>query len=97
MVHFLEYMENSTDDYVAKVEEESINKLHGRVVKLKKERELEDYGAVSEALKEKILAERDVEALKKWNKLAAKVTTIEEFTEKCNSLPFIPKKIPALL
>ncbi len=117
LVHFLEYIENSTDAYVAKVEVEAINKLHDRVVKLKKERELEarymtfeellksreeegrvigedegraaaileileDYGTVSEALKEKILAERDIEVLKNWNKLAAKVTTIKEFTER---------------
>lgn len=43
---------------------------------------LEDYGSVPEQLTEKILAQQDVEILKKWHKLAAKVTSIEEFIEK---------------
>ena len=43
---------------------------------------LEEYGTISETLKEKISAEEDLEVLKKWHKLAAKVSSIEEFTEK---------------
>lgn len=121
LIHFLEYMENSTDAYVATVTEQSINKLHNKISKLKKERDLEarymtfeellrsrekdgisqgisrgivqgkvedilelleDYGSVPEQLTEKILAQQDVEILKKWHKLAAKVTSIEEFIEK---------------
>lgn len=120
LIHFLEYIEESTDEYVAAVEEESISRLHTWVTELKKRREmearymtfeellrsrekegraaglaegkaaglaeailelLEEAGTVPEALKEKILAEMDVELLKKWNRLAAKATRIEEFTE----------------
>ncbi len=128
LIHFLEYIEESTDEYVAAVEEESISRLHTRVTELKKRREmearymtfeellrsrekegraagleegkaagleegkaaglaeailelLEEAGTVPEALKEKILAEKDVELLKKWNRLAAKATRIEKFTE----------------
>lgn len=128
LIHFLEYMEESTDEYVATVEEEAINKLHARVTELKKQREmearymtveellksrekegraegkaeglvegriegliegrteailelLEETGTVPEALRKKILAEKDLELLKKWNRLAAKAATIVEFTE----------------
>ena len=113
LIHFLEYMENSTDAYVATVTDYSINKLHNKITELKKERDLEtrymtfeellrsrekdgvakgmavailelleEYGTISETLKEKISAEEDLEVLKKWHKLAAKVSSIEEFTEK---------------
>lgn len=117
LVHFLEYMENSTDDYVATVTDHSISKLHDKIKKLKKERNLEarymtfeellksrekdgivqgkaegkaesilvllaDYGAVPEQLEEEISAQRNAETLEKWLKLAAKVSSIEEFTEK---------------
>ncbi len=117
LVHFLEYMENSTDAYVVTVTEKSINKLHNKITELKKERELEarymtfeellrsrekdgiaegiikgkaedilelleDYGSVPEQLAEEISSQQNVEVLKKWLKLAAKVTSIEEFTEK---------------
>lgn len=116
LIHFLEYMEESTDEYVAAVEEEAINKLHARVRELKKQREmearymtveellksrekegraeglvegraeailelLEETGTVPETLREKILTEKDLELLKKWNRLAAKAVTIVEFTE----------------
>lgn len=43
---------------------------------------LEEYGEVSEDLKGKIFAQKDLEILKKWNKLAAKVSGIQEFLEK---------------
>ena len=43
---------------------------------------LEDYGIIPDEIKEKVLVERDIEILKKWHKLAARVTSIEEFTEK---------------
>ena len=42
---------------------------------------LEEFGVVPEELKELILKETDLEKLKKWHKLAAKVTSIEEFIE----------------
>ena len=43
---------------------------------------LEDYGSVSEELIEKISTEQNIDVLKKWLKLAAKVSSIEEFTQK---------------
>lgn len=125
LVHFLEYMENSTDAYVATVADHSINRLHNKITELKKERNLEarymtfeellksrekdgiakgisqgiakgitqgkvedilelleEYGSIPKHLSEKISAQQDVEILKKWHKLAAKVSSIEEFTEK---------------
>lgn len=117
LIHFLEYMENSTDAYVKTAADDVITKLHRKVMTLKKERSLEarymtfeellrsrekdgiavgiakgkaegvvelleDYGSVPEQLVEKILEQKDVDVLKKWLKLAAKVTSIEEFAEK---------------
>ncbi len=43
---------------------------------------LEDYGDIPEELSQKILSEQDMDMLKKWLKLAAKVSGIEEFAAK---------------
>lgn len=43
---------------------------------------LEDYGVVSDELKEKICSEKDIEKLKLWLKVAARVSSIEEFMER---------------
>jgi len=43
---------------------------------------LEDFGGVSEEIREKIMAEDDIDILKKWNKMAARVENIESFQEK---------------
>ena len=40
---------------------------------------LSDYGSIPEELKHKILAQSDIDVLKKWSKLAARSTSIEEF------------------
>ena len=40
---------------------------------------LEEYGTVPDDLSQKILNETELERLRKWNKLAAKVESIEEF------------------
>ena len=40
---------------------------------------LEEYGEVSESVRSKIEAETDIETLKRWHKLAARVDSIEEF------------------
>lgn len=42
---------------------------------------LEEKGIVSEELREKMLAEQDIEKIKGWLKLAVKVNSIEEFLE----------------
>ena len=43
---------------------------------------LSEYGEVPQSLKDKIYAQKDVSLLKQWNKLSAKVSSIEEFMEK---------------
>ena len=43
---------------------------------------LSEYGQVPEALKERICGEHDVDVLKQWNKLSARVSSIEEFIDK---------------
>ena len=40
---------------------------------------LEDIGMVSENLKKRILQERDLDTLRKWNKAAARAESIEAF------------------
>lgn len=113
LVHFLGYMENSTDAFMATVTDDSIHKLHNKVKKLKRARTLEarymtfeellesrenagksigkaeailelleDYGSIPSQLKDTIFSEKNPETLKKWHKLAARVTSIEDFIEK---------------
>lgn len=56
LLHFLEYMENSTDSYVSNVQENSITQLHERIRELKKFRELEErYMTIEELMKEREL------------------------------------------
>ena len=43
---------------------------------------LEDYGVIPEELHIKILSEQDPDTLKKWHKLAAKVSSMDEFAAK---------------
>ena len=43
---------------------------------------LEDYGALPEALRELIMTQTDVDVLKRWNKIAARAKSIEDFEEK---------------
>lgn len=45
---------------------------------------LEEIGTVSDELREIIMSEINLETLKKWNKLAAKSDSVEEFLEKAN-------------
>lgn len=125
LIHFLGYMENSTDAYVATVTDENISVLHGKVKMLKKERSLEarymtveewmksreklalasglekgleqgmtkgkaesvlqlleEHGTIPKQLTDEILAQTDAEVLTGWLKLAAKVTSLEEFRQK---------------
>ena len=49
LIHFLSYVEHSTDEYVSQVQEERIARLHRRVATLKQRRELEaQYMTVEE-------------------------------------------------
>ena len=43
---------------------------------------LEDYEVIPEELHKKILSEQDPDTLKKWLKLAAKVSSMDEFIAK---------------
>ena len=45
---------------------------------------LSDYGIVSDSLKDKISSETDIEVLRKWTKLSARVSSVEEFEQKMN-------------
>jgi len=47
---------------------------------------LEDYGEISEELKEHMEREKSETVLKKWHKLAAKSKSIEEFIENMNKV-----------
>lgn len=42
LVHFLKYMEHSTDEYVSETQDVSIKKLHDKITELKKWRQLEE-------------------------------------------------------
>lgn len=43
---------------------------------------LEDYGEIPERLRKLIMEQDDLELLRKWHKLAARVESIEAFEEK---------------
>ena len=43
---------------------------------------LKEYGQVDAQLEKKIRTQKDIETLKKWVKLAAKVDTVDEFVAK---------------
>ena len=43
---------------------------------------LKEYGHVDAQLEKKIRAQKDIDTLKKWVKLAAKVATVDEFVAK---------------
>lgn len=46
---------------------------------------LEECGSVSETLKEVIYSQNDLEVLKKWFKIAMRVSTVEEFVERIST------------
>ena len=50
---------------------------------------LEEYGEVSESVRSKIEAETDIEILKRWHKLAARVDSIEEFQAKMDEVAVV--------
>ncbi len=122
LVHFLKYMEQSTDEYVSELTEESIIKLHEKVTELKTWRRLEarymtveewvndrvvvstekakqeakqearreakqeavfehleEYGHIPKHVREVVLAQCDLEVLKRWHKLAARAGSMEQF------------------
>lgn len=60
--------------------EEGVKALQDSVVTF-----LEDYGNVPEEVKERIVVQDDIEILKKWNKISARVESVKEFLEKIDS------------
>ncbi|MBD5542913.1 MAG: Rpn family recombination-promoting nuclease/putative transposase [Lachnospiraceae bacterium] len=78
LVHFLKYMEQSTDEYVSELTEESIIKLHEKVTELKKWRRLEArYMTVEEWLKDREAASN--EKVKQKAKQEAVFELLEEY------------------
>lgn len=54
LIHFLKYVEESTDEYVASIEDEAVEKIHNKVKQLKEWRELEaSYMYFEELLEER--------------------------------------------
>lgn len=82
LVHFLEYMEESTDAYVSEVTEQSIIQLHERVTELKKQRELEGRFMTGEEL----MRQRERKG-RREGKAEGKAEFILEFLEDCGTVP----------
>lgn len=54
LIHFLKYVEKSTDEYVASIEDKAVEKIHNKVKQLKEWRELEaSYMYFEELLEER--------------------------------------------
>ena len=54
LIHFLKYVEESTDEYVASIEDKAVEKIHNKVKQLKEWRELEaSYMYFEELLEER--------------------------------------------
>lgn len=47
---------------------------------------LEDLGEIPDELKKKVMAQKDLEVLKKWHKVAARAESIAQFKEKIDEL-----------
>ena len=46
---------------------------------------LQDYGTVPEELKTRIMSEKDLQTLSRWNRLAARVSSVEAFLQDMNA------------
>ena len=72
-------------EHDAKMEGRLEGRLQGRL-----EEKLENYGEdISNALRERISSETDVEVLKSWLKIAASSNSVEEF---CNAAQLHPER-----
>ena len=79
----VEYMKWNTMIYYERRDAKNEGRIEGKIESVLEL--LAEYGEVSEELKEVIMKETDLEKVKKWVKLAAKVNSVEEFAEKMNS------------
>lgn len=73
----VEYMKMEERERIIRDEGKQIGIINGKIEDILEL--LEDKGDVPEKVKAEILAETDLEVLKKWLRLAAKSETIEEF------------------
>ena len=78
LVHFLRYMEQSTDEYVSGVTEQSIIQLHEQVTELKKWRELEARFMTGEEL---------MQQRERKGRIEGKADSIFELLEECGTVP----------
>ena len=86
LVHFLGYMEKSTDAYVSEVTDQSIIQLHERVTELKKWRELEGRFMTGEELMRQRERKGRQDGLAE-GKAEGKAEFILEFLEDCGTVP----------
>lgn len=76
----MEYMTWEEKIFYERLEAKDEGKIEGKIEAILEL--LEEFGEVSSKLKENISQETNLEKIKKWLKLAAKVNSIEEFQEK---------------
>lgn len=76
----MEYMKWDAMIYYERRDAKNEGKIEGKIEAILEL--LEEFGEVSNELKELIFKETDLEKIKNWLKLAAKVNSIEEFQEK---------------
>lgn len=85
LVHFLRYMEHSTDEYVEETKDEAITKLHDRVTNLKKWRTLEaQYMTVEEWARGR---EKDAANEGRAEGIQAHVSMLCEFLKELGEIP----------
>ena len=90
LVHFLKYMEQSTDEYVSGVTEQSIIQLHEQVTELKKWRELEARFMTGEELMQQRERKGRLAGLaegKAAGLAEGKADSIFELLEECGTVP----------
>ncbi|MBQ6843436.1 MAG: hypothetical protein IJO60_02245 [Agathobacter sp.] len=73
----MEYMKWDAMIYYERRDAKNEGKIEGKIESILEL--IEEFGTLSDEIKEKILAETDLEQIKTWHKLAAKVNSIEEF------------------
>lgn len=76
----MEYMKWDAMIYYERRDAKNEGKIEGKIEDIFEL--LEELGELPEELKERVLKETDMEKIKRWLKLAAKVNSIEEFVEK---------------
>lgn len=90
LVHFLNYMEQSTNEYVIQTKDDSITRLHEKVTELKKWRELEERYMTGEEWaqqRERIAkAEGEVQGEIR-GEIKGKADTLISFLKELNSIP----------